>query len=76
MGKDRKRREKVLCPLGRILLDVEKAFGKNPSFHEHMGRSRLEFLKAVRSLLDQKIEDLEEKGHGMKRKTAHKIDVE
>ena len=41
--------------------DLEKAFGRNSPFYKHMTRSKIEFLKGVKSLLDERIERLEKK---------------
>ena len=76
MGKGKERCDEISCPLGRVFSDLEKSFWKNSLFHEHLGKSQVEFLKAIRSLVDGKIEDLEKKGEGKKRKKATKIDVE
>ena len=76
MGKDKERCETVSCPLGRVFSDLEKSFGKNSSFHEHLGKSQVEFLKAIRSLVDEKIENLEKKDDEKKRKRATKINIE
>ena len=76
MGKDKERCGDILCPLGRVFSDLEKSFRKNSSFYEHLGKSQVEFLKAVKSLVDGKIENLEKKSEGKKRKKATKIDVE
>ncbi|MBN2063132.1 MAG: hypothetical protein JW882_22195 [Deltaproteobacteria bacterium] len=76
MGKEKERCDTVSCPLGRVFVDIEKSFGKNSSFYEHFGRSQVEFLKAIRSLVDKKIQDLEKKGGGKKREKVTKIDIE
>ena len=76
MEKDKERCEEVSCPLGRIFSELDKSFLKNSSFHEHLGRSQVEFLKAIRSLVDWKIGDLEKKGEGKRSKKATKINIE
>ena len=76
MAKERNEKEMVSCPVGRFFLDLEKACGKGSKFFEHIAQSRMEFLKAVRSLLDEKIEDLEKKGSGKATKRMTKIKVE
>ena len=76
MAKQRNEKEMVSCPVGRFFLDLEKACGKKSKFFEHIAQSRMEFLKAVRSLLDEKIEDLEKKGSGKATKRMTKIKVE
>jgi len=54
--------ERVLCPIGRFFLDLEKASGNKSLVLKHLSRSKLEFLKAIKYLVDDKIEDLEKKG--------------
>ena len=66
----------VSCPVGDFFLGLEKAFGKKSKFFGHMNRSRVEFLKAIRSLIDEKIEDLEKKGSAKAGKKMTKIQVE
>ena len=68
--------EMVLCPVGRFFLDLEKASGKKSKFFEHLIRSRVEFLKAIRSLVDERIEGLEKKGSTKGSKKMTKIKVE
>ena len=68
--------EPILCPVGRFFLEIERAAGKKSGFMEHLNRSRVEFLKAVRSLVDEKIEDLEGRDRKSTEKKATKIEVE
>ena len=51
--------EKIICPVGTFFADLEKTFGRKSPFYKHMTRSRIEFLKGVKSLLDDRIERLE-----------------
>ena len=67
---------KGLCPLGRFFQGLEDLSGNAPEFREHLGRSRLELLKAARSLLDSKIETLEKRSTPGKKKVARKISIE
>ena len=76
MGKEKIEKEMVLCPVGRFFLDLEKVSGKKSRFFEHMNQSRVEFLKALRSLVDEKIDDLEKKGSARGKKRVTKIKVE
>ena len=75
-ARDKDKNEKVSCPVGRFFLDLEKASGNKSKFLEHLFRSKLEFLKAVKYLVDDKIEDLEKKGSAKGKKKATKIRVE
>ncbi|MBW1666818.1 MAG: hypothetical protein JRI79_03400 [Deltaproteobacteria bacterium] len=76
MNKKESESETVICPLGRFLSDLQKAYGKKTKFFDHLNQSRVEFLKAIRSLLDQRIEDLESKTRSRQTKKATKIKVE
>jgi len=52
--------ESYLCPIGRFFRDLERKVPRKKSkFREHLTRSRVEFLKAIRSLVDERIEELE-----------------
>ena len=75
MSKKKKEEEMVLCPVGKFFLDLQKASGKKSEFFDHLTRSRVEFLKAIRSLVDEKIDDFEKKSAKGKKK-ATKIKVE
>ena len=54
--------ERITCPVGTFFADLEKIFGRKSQFYKHMTQSRIEFLKGVKSLLDDRIEYLEKKG--------------
>ena len=54
--------ERIFCPVGTFFTDLEKNFGKKSQFYSHMTRSKIEFLKGVKSLLDDRIEYLEKRG--------------
>jgi hypothetical protein len=48
--------ERCLC---REIVDrFEKVFDLPPAVREHLANSRVEFLKAVRAVIDQRIENL------------------
>jgi hypothetical protein len=64
------------CPVGRFFSDMEKIAGRKSKFFKHMSKSRIEFLKAVRSLVDERIETLEKQDSSKARKRATKIKVE
>jgi hypothetical protein len=76
MSKKRNDEEMVVCPVGRFFVDLEKCSARRPKFFEHLDRSRVEFLKAVRSLLDDGIEALEKRERSGRKKKATKIEVE
>ena len=62
MAEKKGKEEKITCPVGTFFADLEKSFGKKTPFYKHMNRSRIEFLKGLKSLLDERIERLEKKG--------------
>lgn len=62
MGEKKRKEETGGCPVGAFFKDFEKAFGEKSPFYIHMTRSKIEFLKGVKSLLDERIERLEQKG--------------
>ena len=62
--------ERITCPVGSFFMDLDKTFGRKSPFYEHMTRSKIEFLKGVKSLLDERIEYLEKKGS---KKTSAKL---
>jgi len=74
--KNNDKNEKGSCPVGRFFSEFEKASGNKSKFLKHLTRSKLEFLKAVKYLVDEKIEDLEKKGHSKGKKRATRIKVE
>ncbi len=67
---------KALCPLGKIFQGLEELSKNAPEFRKHLDRSRLELLKAVKTLVDSKIKSLEKKNSPGKRKVARKITIE
>ena len=74
--KERKEKEMETCPVCRFFSDVERIAGEKSEFFEHLNKSRVEFLKAIRSLIDERIEGLEGKGSAGARKKMTKIKVE
>ena len=76
MARERKEADTVLCPVGRFFMDLERISGGKSKFFEHLNQSRVEFLKAVRSLVDERIEAIEKKDKKKSGKKATKIKVE
>ena len=66
----------ALCPLGKAFQGLENISRNAPEFREHLGRSGLELLKAVKALVDAGIDALEKKSSPAKRKVAKKITIE
>ena len=76
MAEKRSEQETAGCPVGSFFEDLEKAFGKKSPFFKHMTQSKLEFMKGIRSLLDERIENLEKKRSGKPAKKMTKIKVD
>jgi hypothetical protein len=76
MGKEKTENEVVVCPVGKFFLDLEKRSGKRSQFNKHLSQSRIEFLKAIRSLVDERIEDLEKKASKKEKEKMTRIEVE
>jgi len=75
MPKEKENPETMGCPVARFFAEMEKAYGKKSTFFTHLHQSRIELLKAIRSLVDERIGELEKKKEGG-RKKATKIEVE
>jgi hypothetical protein len=71
-----KEEEVVVCPVGRFFMDLQRGSRKKSKFFEHLDLSRIEFLKAIRSLIDERIEGIEEKKSLRQEKKATKIKIE
>ena len=75
MAREKTNQETLSCPVARIFSELEKAYGRKSTFFNHLHQSQIEFLKAILSLVDDRINDLEKKSAGSKKKTT-KIKVE
>jgi hypothetical protein len=71
----KKEEEMVVCPVGKFFMDLKKLPRSKTKFFEHLDLSRIEFLKAIRSLVDERIEGLEEKKRSRQEKKATRIEV-
>jgi hypothetical protein len=76
MAKEKEKSEMALCPVGRFFSDLEKASWEKSKFFKHLNQSRVEFLKAIRSLIDERIESLEKKASPKAKKKMTKIKVD
>ncbi|MEJ2164358.1 MAG: hypothetical protein P8X90_02435 [Desulfobacterales bacterium] len=76
MAEKKNREQMVECPVGKFFQELEAVIGKKSKFFEHMTRSRIEFLKGLRSLLDERIEHYERTGSGKTAKKMTKIKVD
>ena len=73
----KKREEHVFeCPVGKFFADLDKIFGKKSEFTKHLAQSRIEFLKGIRCLVDERIENLEKEHSTRRQKKKTKIKVE
>ncbi|MGA2905084.1 MAG: hypothetical protein ABSD98_14720 [Candidatus Korobacteraceae bacterium] len=50
------------CPCLEIVDTVQKCLGISPAVRKHLANSRVEFLKAIRQVLDERIEHLSNQG--------------
>ena len=76
MVEEKDKEERIFCPVGTFFTDLEKAFGRKSQFYNHITRSRIEFLKGVKSLLDDRIECLEKRGSEKSGAELTKVKVE
>ena len=68
--------EEAFRSLGRFFTWMEGKVMPHAEFREHMNKSRVEFLRGIRSLIDQKIGDLEKKESKGPKKRATRVKVE
>ena len=61
MAKESHKEEMMSCPVVRFFSDLEKIFGRKSPFFGHLKSSRIEFLKAIKSLIDGRIDSLEKR---------------
>jgi len=76
MAKKKVEDDVFVCPVGKFFSDLEMVTKRKSKFFKHMNLSKVEFLKALRSLVDERIEDLEKKAASKGEKRATKIKVE
>lgn len=77
MSKNRNADEKAfVCPVGRFFKSFEGTGGKRSPALDHISKSGLEFLRAVRCLVDDQIDRLEKREKPTTGERATKIDVE
>ena len=50
------------CPCREIVDTVQEVLGISPAVREHLKNSRVEFLKAIREVLNARIEHLSSQG--------------
>jgi hypothetical protein len=76
MAAKKNKDQEVDCPVGRFFTELESTLGKKSKFFKHMTRSKVEFLKGIRSLLDERIEHYEKKGSKKAGKKMTKIKID
>jgi hypothetical protein len=76
MAEKKSKEDRITCPVSTFLTDLEKTFGRKSPFYKHMTQSRIEFLKGVKSLLDDRIERLEKKNSKKTGAKMTKVKVE
>ena len=68
--------EEAFRSLGRFFSWMEGRISPSSEFREHMVKSKMEFLRGIRSLIDKRIDDLEKKQPKKTEKKATRIKVE
>lgn len=75
MNKNSENRENH--PLSRLCSKIDRTIGRESDFKKHLDRSRAEFFKALRSVIDRRIDELEEQIEKQDRSGSRSsIDVE
>jgi hypothetical protein len=59
-GGERAMHDRCLCY--EVLDHLREALGVSPAVKQHLANSRIEFLKAIRGVIDDRIEKLSAKG--------------
>lgn len=76
-GSDQPKDVRCRCPMCQMMHVVGKAKGPGGPFWDHLTNARIEVLRAVRSLIDERIDSLEKKKSDRHReKKATPIEVE
>lgn len=68
--------EEAFRSLGRFFSWMEGRISPSSEFREHMVKSKIEFLRGIRSLIDKRIDDLEKRQPKKTDKKARRIKVE
>ena len=68
--------EEAFRSLGRFFSWLEGKISPGSEFREHMIKSRIEWFKGIRSLVDKRIDDLEKRQPKKADKKATRIKVE
>jgi hypothetical protein len=73
--KTSEREEAFVCPVCILLGCLRDMTDRKSAFFQHMNNARIEFLQAVKSVIDERIEAIK-KGGGAGRSKLTKIKVE
>ncbi len=76
MTKKESTKEKISCPIGKFISAFGKQIGINSEFHTHMKQSRIEFLKAIRTMIDKRIDIIHQEKNCADKKKVTKIEME
>jgi hypothetical protein len=76
MAKKKNEEEVLSCPVGKFFRDLENLARKRSEFHTHLNHARVEFLKAIRLLVDERIEAIEKKSSAKNKKKMTRIEVQ
>ena len=68
--------EEAFRSLGTFFSWLDERMSPSSEFREHMAKSRIEFLKGIRVLVDTRIDDLEKKYSKKPEKKATRVKVE
>jgi len=68
--------EEAFRSLGTFFSWLDERISPSPEFREHMTKSRIEFLKGIRVLIDKRIDDLEKRHSKKAGKKATRVKVE
>ncbi len=68
--------EEAFRSLGTFFSWLDERISPSSEFREHMTKSRIEFLKGIRVLIDKKIDDLEKRHPKKAGKKATRVKVE
>ncbi|MBW1673852.1 MAG: hypothetical protein JRF06_03930 [Deltaproteobacteria bacterium] len=68
--------EEAFRSLGKFFSWLDERISPSSEFREHMAKSRIEFLKGIRVLIDKRVDDLEKRHSKKAGKKATRVKVE
>ena len=68
--------EEAFRSLGKFFSWLDERISPSSEFREHMAKSRIEFLKGIRVLIDKRVDDLEKRHSKKADKKATRVKVE